>query len=82
MTRIYVQNVKPRSGISSVSRYDTVAANGSPQWLDKYGIIKTSEQIIAGTGLIISSSTNALTTGTVKVSTGCTVTVRGNWRVL
>ena len=46
MTRIYVQNVIPKSGISSVTFHDKVAANGSLQWLDTYGVIKTNSSTI------------------------------------
>jgi len=81
MTRIYVQNVIPKSGISSVTFHDKVAANGSLQWLDTYGVIKSSEQLIAN-NVTISSSTNGFSSGTVKVGTGVTVTVQGNWRVV
>tara|TARA_B100001250_G_C19783672_1_gene783065 strand:- start:412 stop:657 length:246 start_codon:yes stop_codon:yes gene_type:complete len=81
MTRIYVQNVTPKSGISSVTFHDKVAANGSSQWLDTYGVIKSSEQLIAN-NVTVSSSTNGFSSGTVKVGAGVTVTVRGNWRVV
>lgn len=81
MTRIYVQNVIPKSGISSVTFHDKIAANGSLQWLDTYGVIKSSEQLIAN-NVIISSSTNGFSSGTVKVGAGVTVTVQGNWRVV
>ena len=81
MTRIYVQNVTPKSGISSVTLYDRASSNGSSQWLDTYGVIKSSEQLIAN-NVTVSSSTNGFSSGTVKVGAGVTVTVRGNWRVV
>lgn len=81
MTRIYVNTIVPKSGITSVTFADPIAANGSNQWLDRYGIIKANQELIAE-DVTIPVGTNGVSTGPVKIGVGCSVTVQGDWRVV
>ena len=79
--KIIVNTVQPQSGITSVTFYDKIAANGDDQWLDRYGIIKANANEILSNATI-PARTNALSAGTVRIGAGCTVTVKGDWRVI
>jgi len=80
MTRIYVQNIEPKTE-SSVDFRDVVSANNDPQWIDTYGVIKTNKNRI-DENVTIPTGTNGLTVGTVTVGSGYTVTVQGEWRIV
>ena len=80
MTRIYVQNVKSQS-TGTVDFKDVISANNEPQWLDKYGVIKTNKDSI-DENVTIPLGTNALTAGTVRVGAGCSVTIQGVWTII
>lgn len=81
MTKIIVNSVDSQVGFTSVTFHDTITANGDKQWLDRYGIIKAnSNQILSNA--TIPSGTNALSVGRIRVGTGCSVTVRGDWRII
>ncbi len=41
MTKLYVNTIKPQTG-DKVSFSDPISVNESKQWLDSYGVIKTS----------------------------------------
>ena len=81
MTKIVVNTIRSQTGVTSVTFYDTITANGNKQWLDRFGIIKAnSNQILSNA--TIPSGTNALSVGKLTVGDGCTVTVRGDWRII
>ena len=80
MTRIYVQNIRSKTG-DTVDFKDVISANGAKQWLDSYGVIKTNKNTI-DESVTIPSGTNGVTAGTVTVGAGYTVTVQGEWRVV
>ena len=60
---------------------DTITANGDKQWVDSYGVIKTNRATIAE-DVTIPSGTNGISAGTTKISSGYTVTVQGEWRIV
>mgnify|MGYP007029127896 CR=1 FL=1 len=80
MTRIYVQNIRSKTG-DTVDFKDVISANGAKQWLDTYGVIKTNKNTI-DENVTIPSGTNGVTAGTVTVGAGYTVTVQGDWRIV
>ena len=81
MTKIIVNSIEPRVGVTSVTFHDSITANGEKQWLDRFGIIKAnSSQLLSNS--TIASNTNGVTVGTVRVGDGCTITVRGDWRIV
>jgi len=80
MTRIYVQNIRSKTG-NTVDFKDVISANGAKQWLDTYGVIKTNKNTI-DENVTIPSGTNGVTVGTVTVGAGYTVTVQGDWRIV
>ena len=80
MTRIYVQNIRSKTG-DTVDFKDVISANGAKQWLDTYGVIKTNKNTI-DENVTIPSGTNGVTVGTVTVGAGYTVTVQGDWRIV
>ena len=54
---------------------------GEKQWLDRFGVIKAnSSQLLSNS--TIAANTNGVTVGTVRVGNGCTITVRGDWRIV
>ena len=81
MTKIYVQNIRPQSGITSITFIDPIAANGAKQWLDTYGVIKANGPNV-NEDVTIPAGTNAVSVGEIKVGAGSSVTVQGNWRIL
>ena len=81
MTKIIVNSIEPRVGVTSVTFHDSITANGEKQWLDRFGVIKAnSSQLLSNS--TIASNTNGVTVGTVRVGNGCTITVRGDWRIV
>ena len=80
MTRIYVQNIRSKTG-DTVDFKDVISANGAKQWLDTYGVIKANKNTI-DENVTIPSGTNGVTVGTVTVGAGYTVTVQGDWRIV
>ena len=81
MTKIIVNSIEPQVGVTSVTFHDSITANGEKQWLDRFGIIKAnSSQLLSNS--TIASDTNGVTVGTVRVGNGCTITVRGDWRIV
>ena len=80
MTRIYVQNIRSKTG-DTVDFKDVISANGAKQWLDTYGVIKANKNTI-DENVTIPSGTNGVTAGTVTVGAGYTVTVQGDWRIV
>lgn len=80
MTRIYVQNISAKTG-DTLDFKDIISANGQKQWLDSFGIIKACKNRI-DENVTIPSGTNGVSSGTITVGAGYTVTVQGEWRVL
>ena len=80
MTKIIVDNIRSKSG-STLDFKDIISANGAKQWLDSYGVIKASKNTI-DEDVTIPAGTNGVTVGTITVSSGKTVTVQGEWRIL
>ena len=81
MTKIIVNSIEPQVGVTSVTFYDSITANGEKQWLDRFGVIKAnSSQLLSNS--TIATNTNGVTVGTVRVGNGCTITVRGDWRIV
>ena len=81
MTKIVVNTIRSKTGITSVTFHDTITANGKKQWLDRFGIIKANSTEI-DENVTIPTGTNALSVGRLRVGSGCTVTVRGDWRII
>ena len=81
MTKIVVNTIRSQTGVTSVTFHDTITANGKKQWLDHFGIIKANSTEI-NENVTIPSGTNGLSVGTLRVGDGCTVTVRGDWRIV
>ena len=79
MTKIIVQNITSQG--STVDFRDIVSANLAKQWLDTRGIIKANKNTIDD-DVTIPADKAAFTAGTVKVSTGKTVTINGIWRII
>ncbi len=80
MTKIYVNTIKPQTG-GNVSFLDPISANGTSQWVDSYGVIKTNSSIIKD-NVTIPSGTNGLSAGPITISTGKHVVVQGEWSIL
>ena len=80
MTRIYVQNIRSKTG-DTVDFKDVISANAAKQWLDTYGVIKANKNT-SDENVTIPSGTNGVTAGTVTVGAGYTVTVQGDWRIV
>ena len=80
MTRIYVQNIRSKTG-DTVDFKDVISANGAKQWLDTYGVIKANKNTI-DENVTIPSGTNGVTAGTVTVGAGYTVPVQGDWSIV
>ena len=79
MTKIIVQNITSQG--STVDFRDIVSANLAKQWLDTRGIIKANKNTIDD-DVTIPADKAAFTAGTVKISTGKTVTINGIWRII
>ena len=79
MTKIIVQNITAHG--SDVDFKDIVSANHAKQWLDSNGIVKANKNTI-DEDVTIPASKAAFTAGTVRVSTGKTITINGVWRII
>ena len=60
---------------------ETITANGDNQWLDTYGVIKAFKNTIDD-NVTIPSGTNGVSAGAITISSGNTVTVQGEWRIV
>lgn len=80
MTKLIVDTVLTQN-TGTVDFKDVISANLQRQWLDTYGVIKACKNTI-DEDVIIPSGTNGVTAGTVIVSSGKTVTVQGEWRIV
>jgi len=79
MTKLIVNSIDSRS--TSTEFKDIITANHSKQWLDTYGIIKAFKNTIDD-NVTIPSGTNGVSAGTITISSGNTVTVKGEWRIV
>ena len=79
MTKLIVNSVDSRS--TSTEFKDIVTANHEKQWLDSYGVIKAFKNSI-DENVTIPLGTNGVSAGTTKISSGYTVTVKGEWRII
>ena len=79
MTKLIVNSVDSRS--TNTEFKDIVTANHEKQWLDSYGVIKAFKNSI-DENVTIPSGTNGVSAGTTKISSGYTVTVKGEWRIV
>tara|TARA_B100001996_G_C18122510_1_gene385756 strand:- start:252 stop:485 length:234 start_codon:yes stop_codon:yes gene_type:complete len=77
MTKIIVSNI---DSVSTTEFKDPIESNGSTQWFDTYGVIKTATTTV--NTATISTSVNAVSVGPITVSAGDTITVQGDWRIL
>ena len=79
MTKLIVNNIDSRS--TSTEFKDIITANHSKQWLDTYGVIKAFKNTI-DENVTIPSGTNGVSAGAISISSGNTVTVKGEWRIV
>ena len=80
MTKLYVNTIKPQTG-DKVSFLDPISANGKSQWVDTYGVIKTTTTNI-DSNVTIPSGTNGFSAGPIIINTGKHVVVQGEWSIL
>ena len=80
MTTLIVNTVRSQN-TGTVDFKDVISANGVSQWLDTYGVIKANKNTI-DENVTIPVGTNGVTAGTVTVSSGYTVTIQGEWRIV
>ena len=79
MSKLIVNNIDSRS--TSTEFKDIITANHSKQWLDTYGVIKAFKNTIDD-NVTIPSGTNGVSAGAITISSGNTVTVKGEWRIV
>jgi len=79
MTRLIINEIDSRT--ASTEFKDVITANHSKQWIDTYGVIKAFKNTI-DENVTIPSGTNGVSAGTTKISSGYTVTVQGEWRIV
>ena len=80
MTKLIVNTVRSQN-TGTVDFKDIISTNGARQWVDSYGVIKANKNTI-DEDVTIPSGTNGITAGTVTVSSGKTVTIQGEWRII
>ena len=81
MTKLYVNTIKSQTG-NKVSFSDPISVNESKQWVDSYGIIKTSSKTTLDENVTIPSGTNGLSNGAITIKPGKAVTVNGEWSII
>ena len=79
MTKLIVNSIDSRS--TSTEFKDIITANHSKQWLDTYGVIKAFKNTIDD-NVTIPSGTNGVSACAITISSGNTVTVKGEWRIV
>ena len=79
MTKLIVNTVDSRS--TSTEFKDIITANHEKQWLDSYGVFKAFKNTI-DENVTIPSGTNGVSAGAITISSGNTVTVKGEWRIV
>ena len=77
MTKIFVNNIE---WATQTEFSKSITSNGSHQWFDSYGVIKSATTTTSsGT---IATSTNAVSVGPVTVGSANTLTIHGEWRIV
>ena len=79
MTKLIINEIDSRT--ASTEFKDVITANHSKQWLDTYGVIKAFKNTI-DENVTIPSGTNGVSAGAITISSGNTVTVQGEWRIV
>ena len=79
MSKLIINTIDSRS--TSTEFKDIITATHSKQWLDTYGVIKAFKNTI-DENVTIPLGTNGISAGTTKISSGYTVTVQGEWRIV
>ena len=79
MSKLIINTIDSRS--TSTEFKDIITANHSKQWLDTYGVFKAFKNTI-DENVTIPLGTNGISAGTTKISSGYTVTVQGEWRIV
>ena len=79
MTRLIINEIDSRT--ASTEFKDVITANHSKQWIDTYGVIKAFKNTI-DENVTIPSGTNGVSAGAITISSGNTVTVKGEWRIV
>ena len=79
MTKLIVNTVDSRS--TNTEFKDIITANHKKQWLDTYGVIKAFKNTI-DENVTIPSGTNGVSAGTITITSGYAVTVKGEWRIV
>ena len=80
MTKLIVNTIRTQN-TGAVDFKDIISANGAKQWLDTRGVIKACKNTI-DENVTIPAGTNGITAGTITVSSGKTVTIQGEWRII
>ena len=79
MSKLIVNTIDSRS--TNTEFKDIITANHSKQWLDTYGVIKAFKNTIDD-NVTIPLGTNGVSAGAITISSGNTVTVKGEWRIV
>ena len=79
MSKLIVNTIDSRSANTEFK--DIITANHSKQWLDTYGVIKAFKNTI-DENVTIPSGTNGFSAGTITITSGYAVTVKGEWRIV
>ena len=79
MTKLIINEIASRT--ASTEFKDVITANHSKQWLDTYGVIKAFKNTI-DENVTIPSGTNGVSAGTITITSGYAVTVKGEWRIV
>ena len=79
MSKLIVNSIDSRT--TNTEFKDVITANGAMQFLDRYGVIKAFKNTIDD-NVTIPSGTNGVSAGTITISSGNTVTVKGEWRIV
>ena len=79
MTKLIFNNIDSRS--TSTEFKDIITANHKKQWLDTYGVINAFKNTI-DENVTIPSGTNGVSAGTITITSGYAVTVKGEWRIV
>ena len=79
MSKLIINTIDSSS--TSTEFKDIITANHKKQWLDTYGVIKGFKNTI-DENVTIPSGTNGVSAGAITISSGNTVTVQGEWRIV
>ena len=75
MTKIIVNNI---DSATQTEFSKSITSNGSQQWFDSYGVIKSATTTTSS--VTIATSTNAISVGPGTVGSANTLTIQGEWR--